>query len=180
MGWSDKEPYFARKYLTVGRHALLDHSDLVSAVTDGLASALALAGDVISGMGGLFLIVDDEADTSSAAAVQGAGVGAKTKTLNLSLVNGDDTLMTWFTGTITAVPVSENYDGVAGDPTVGGGNAIPMVGGQAEVVLTYDTDAGVTKKYQASDEVGVDFTIPNIFGEVVDVSGASFLDTLAA
>jgi hypothetical protein len=117
--------------------------------------------------------------TSSAATVTAGAAGAITKSLTWTLKVGA-ALQTWFNGPITLIPAKTTNSSAIGLPVVTGGNTVQLVGGTATTVLTYDTDAGATKTYIATDTVGVTATIPTIFGTVPTVTAAGFLDTLAA
>jgi len=146
-----------------------------------IESAVNLAGQVIQTLGGLFLKFSDNADGSSAATVTAAAQGAKTKVLNVTLLDGNDVLQTWFTG-----PVEISTEVTCNDPDIGNLSQSPapfvLTIGVAALTVTYATDAGATRTYIATDliHVWVEEAALTIFGEEVDVTDADFLDTLVA
>jgi hypothetical protein len=131
----------------------------------------------------LKLVVDDNADGSSAAAVTGAAVGAKSKTLAISLKDGADVVQTWFNGLLPFVVTETCTDAQIGAPTVTeavDGDSIEFVDGAATIHLVYDTDAGATKSYAENDIVSFAMNTVAILGVSVNLDDADFTDTLVA
>lgn len=149
-------------------------------LTTDLQNAVALAGQAIVAIGGLSLVSNTLTATSSAATVKGSAAGAFKKTVVFTLKTPSGATATWYTGPITITPAKTCNDTDIGLPVVTGGNTVMVTAGVASVELTYDTDANVTKTYIATDVVSMTAAIANILGQVVTVTSAHFIDTLAA
>jgi hypothetical protein len=130
--------------------------------------------------GGLKCVAVPATAGASAAALNAAATGTFHRTVKLQLQDAANNVQKWFNGSATLTPTEAAADAQIGVPVVTGGNTVTFVDGEATVVLTYDTDAGATKTYAATDTVGFTTALANVLGAAVTVTGAVFLDTIVA
>ena len=128
----------------------------------------------------MFLVAYGE--NSSAAAVTAADTDEFTQTIRFRLEDADGRVHRWFNhpgGATTLTPAEAVTDADVGAPSLD--DTTPVFReGEALVVVTYDTDADVSKTYAESDEISVTAGAMTVMGQTVDVTGGVFTDTMLA
>lgn len=142
-------------------YSLRNDLESQQASTDGQVSNLRSIIDQIglALSGNLHLVLDSEEEEVSAAALNAAAAEAFTKTFLVSLcaqwtVEGQtlNRIHSWAGFDTVLTPAEDCVDPDIGAPTVDGET---LQHGVAQVTVTFDTDAGVTKTYAVDDEVTV-------------------------
>ena len=132
----------------------------------------------VAANGGLKCVAVPATAASAATTLNAAAAGTFKKLIKLQIQDARKRCPEVVQRPATLTPTETVSDADVGVPVVTGGNTVSFVDGEATVELTYDTDAGATKTYAAAATVGFTTAVANVFGVAVNVSGATFLDTI--
>ena len=132
----------------------------------------------IAAKGGLKCVAVPATAGTAAATLNAAAAATFKKLIKLQIQDAAGAVQKWFGGQATLTPTETVSDADVGVPVVTGGNTVTFEDGEVTVEVTYDTDAGATKTYAAAGTVGFTTAVANVFGAAVNVSGATFLDTI--
>lgn len=145
------------------------NSNVSTLQSDATQQNKAMSGDLV-------LAVSPVTLGSSAAVLNAAAAGTITHIITINIEDAGGVLHYWSSNTLAAAVSSAIADADVLAPLID--NASPaLVAGTVDVVITYDTDAGVTKTYAVGDTVTVTVSA-NVLGYTV--ADVTFIDTIVA